>query len=415
MPRSVKNNQSNEANIHEALEAIVHRLATYNIRMSSIEASIGDLQRSGSAVYQSVSELKFELANLIAEIKAKEGTNSRSTTEKGESSNKNQGIEYVHKQSVNTSPIITPSPVGNPLTKFPQLIFPRFNGENRRGWVRKSEQYFEFCPIHEDYKVSYTSVHFDEQAECWYTSYIKPLGRVSWDQFVVDLYARFSLTNGVNVIGEFNKLVQTGSMDEYFNRFESMRAQVLQEFDYLDENYLCVSFIGGLKPEIRSRVEQVEVESLSKAIYIARREEVAIHSLFKTHRPMPSSIIPLKSSSNTTLNLSFLKPSPLQAIPFRSSINTNPVNPHKGVLPTPPPLKPPPRTNQLSNEEHQRRITLGLYFRCEANFEPGHKSVCPMKSIAMIIAEDEDEIDSPVKPLTLQPKKQYLHYSQILS
>ncbi|KAK2976748.1 hypothetical protein RJ640_024155 [Escallonia rubra] len=360
MPRSVKNTQSTEADIHEAQEAIVHRLAANDIRMSSMEASIGDLQKIGTAVYQSVSELKFELANLIAEIKAKEVTHTRLATDKGESSNRNPRIDFIHQPSVNTLPVTTPPPEGNPLPKFPQLCFPRFNGENPMGLVRKSEQYFEFCPINDDYKVSYASVYFDEQAECWYAAYIKPLGRVSWEQFVVDLYARFSLTNGVSVIGEFNKLVQTGTVDDYFNRFESMRAQVVQEFDYLDENYFCVSFIGGLKPEIRSRVEQFEVESMSKAIHIARREEVAIHCLFKSHRPMLNSTAnssqhhsltkplssnfgpnPLNNSSKTTLNPSIFKPNPLQALPYRPTPNTNPVNPHKGLLLTPPPPKPP--------------------------------------------------------------------------
>ncbi|KAK2985220.1 hypothetical protein RJ640_009323 [Escallonia rubra] len=54
----------------------------------------------------------------------------------------------------------------------------RFTGENPRGWVRKSEQYFEFFPIHDNYKVSYAFVHFDAHAECWFAASIKPLARL---------------------------------------------------------------------------------------------------------------------------------------------------------------------------------------------------------------------------------------------
>ncbi|KAK2983406.1 hypothetical protein RJ640_012329 [Escallonia rubra] len=68
-------------------------------------------------------------------------------------------------------------------------------------------------------------------AECWYSAYIKSLGKVSSEKFVKDLYVRFSLTNGISVMGDFNRLVQTGSVDEYFNKFKSMRAHVVQEFD----------------------------------------------------------------------------------------------------------------------------------------------------------------------------------------
>ncbi|KAK2968620.1 hypothetical protein RJ640_000356 [Escallonia rubra] len=272
---------------------------------------------------------------------------------------------------------------------------------NPRGWVRKCEQYFELCPIHEEYKVSYASVHFDAQAECWYAAYSKPLGRVGWEQFVRDLFARFSLTNGISVMGDFNRLVQTGSVDDYFNQFESMRAQVVQEFDYLDEGYFCASFIGGLKPEIRSRVEQFEVNSFLKAILIARREEVAIQNLFKTHKPMPSANLnfnhtkPNPLLSGTSAPSSFSKP-PLQ--PSRHPINPNPSSFQRGLLPTPP--RPPPRTNLLSTDEHQRRITQGLCFRCGASFTPGHKSNCPMRTIAMIISEDEEILGGNVVAVT---------------
>ncbi|KAK2988869.1 hypothetical protein RJ640_024050 [Escallonia rubra] len=277
---------------------------------------------------QGFTELKLELASFMAQINAKLEPPPRVNLERGESSHKNHRIEYNINH--NTPPPEYPHRDNN-LPKFPKLEFPRFDGMNPRGWVQKCEQYFKLCPIHEDYKVSYASVHFDAQAECWYATYIKPQGRVRWEQFVKDLYARFSLTNGISVMGNFNRLVQAGSVEEYFNQFEEMRAQVVQEFDYLDETYFCMSFIGGLKPEIRSRVEQFEVDTLSKAIHIARREDVAIQSLFKTPRALQSSLISTNQCHTLTKSNftphgpgttafpsrpPILKPTPLQAIPF---------------------------------------------------------------------------------------------------
>ncbi|KAK2994452.1 hypothetical protein RJ640_000911 [Escallonia rubra] len=252
------------------------------------------------------------------------------------------------------------------------------------------------CPIHEDYKVPYASVHFDAQAKHWYAAYIKPVENVDWESFVKDLYARFSVLTGVSVLGEFNKLKQIGTVDDYFNKFEALRAQVVQEFDYLDESYFCMSFIGGLRPEIQSRVEQFKVGSLTKAIYIARREEVAIQKLLKGHKSMHTAT-PTSNYTQTSYKPTFTNPGPSYktakptttqpipskppALPYTSSFQN-------GLLPTPP--RPPLRFNQLSTEEHQRRLSQGLCFRCGAKFEPGHKSVCPMKSIAMIIAEDDE-------------------------
>ncbi|KAK2989789.1 hypothetical protein RJ640_022560 [Escallonia rubra] len=362
MPQSVRGTQTAEAELQEFQGTMDTRLATNDIRMDSMEATIGDLQRGQTVLLQGFTELKLEIASFMAQINAKLEPPPRINLEKGDSSHQNHRMEYTNNHNI---PPPECPPKDNSLPKFPKLTFPRFEGMNPKGWVRKCEQYFKFCPLHEDYKVSYASVHFDAQAECWYVAYIKPLGRVRWEPFVKDMYARFSLTNGISVMGDFNRLVQVGSVDEYFNNFEAMRAQVVQEFDYLDENYFCMSFVGGLKPEIRSRVEQFAVDTLSKAIYIARREEVAIQNLFKTLRTLqPTLISSNQSHSFTRFNYTphgpgtttfhsknqILKPTPLQALPFKPHPILNYNTPQRGLLPTPP--RPPPKTNQLTTEEH---------------------------------------------------------------
>ncbi|KAK2989360.1 hypothetical protein RJ640_003042 [Escallonia rubra] len=371
MPRSVKNNQLIEVEQPEAQELIGTRLATYDVRMASIEATMGDMQRG-------FSDLRFELTKFMAQSNVRVEDQSKSNSNRAESSHKNNRTEYTHHQD-------TPPPfTGNlPPPRLPKLSFPRFNGEDPRGWVRKAEQYFELCPIHENYKVPYASVHFDGQAEHWYAAYIKPIETVDWNSFVRDLYARFSVLTGVSVLGEFNKLQQMGTVDEYFNRFEALRAQVVQEFDYLDESYFCMSFIGGLRPEIQSRVEQFEVGNLTKAIHIARREEVAIQNLLRGHKSLhpagttstynqnshkPTLNDPgptYKSITPKTVTLPFLPLKP-PTLPYTNNLQ-------KGLLPTPP--RPPPKSNQLTTEEHQRRVNQGLCFRCGAKFDPNHKSV----------------------------------------
>ncbi|KAK2968364.1 hypothetical protein RJ640_019502 [Escallonia rubra] len=374
MPRSVKNNQLIEVEHQEVQEVMGTRLAAYDVRMASVEATLGDMQIG-------FSDLKLELAKFMAQMNARIEAQSKTTSERGESSHRNNRSEYNHQQ--NTPPPFT---CNLPPPRLPKLSFPRFNGDDPRGWVRKAEQYFELCPIHEDYKVPYASVHFDAQAEHWYAAYIKPIENVDWDSFVKDLYARFSVLTGVSVLGEFNKLQQIGTVDDYFNRFEALRAQVVQEFDYLDESYFCMSFIGGLRPEIQSRVEQFKVGSLTKAIHIARREEVAIQNLLRGHKSMHTAVTtsnyiqtPYKptftnpgpsykpTTPTTTAKPTTVPPMPLKppALPYTNSLQ-------KGLLPTPP--RPPPRFNQLSTEEHQRRMNQGLCFRCGAKFEPNHKT-----------------------------------------
>ncbi|KAK2986656.1 hypothetical protein RJ640_010112 [Escallonia rubra] len=215
-----------------------------------------------------------------------------------------------------------------------------------------------------------------DQVEYWYSTYIKPLGKVFWNQFVRDLYARFSNVRRDSVIGEFNQLRQTAIVSDYYNHFEEQRAQVVEEFGALDEGYFIKSFIRGLKPEIRSRVEQFEVVILTKAIHIARKEEVAIANLFphaKLHQtssstqPKPNTPLYSKAISQPIANLSIpLKP-PIPNLSLSSNA--------KGVLPTPPslPTKTSSTIKHLTHEEHQQKREQGLCYWCDGKFTSGHQ------------------------------------------
>ncbi|KAK2980270.1 hypothetical protein RJ640_016948 [Escallonia rubra] len=380
MPRSLKSSQV-ETNLFSSAEGWEQRLETYDLRFGSLDATLGDIQKN-------YSDLKLDLMSTVAQINTKleaalvtKPTGDGGGTSRGPQPGHPQFGSPSHNQLGRPSTQLQTTTTGTASMKTPKLNFPRFNGENPRGWVRKCEQYFDFCPIHEDFMVAYASVHFDEQVEYWYSTYIKPLGTVRWKQFVEDLYARFSNLSRDSVIGEFNQLKQVASVGEYYNYFEELRAQVVDEFDILDEGYFVKSFVGGLKPEIRSRVEQFEVTTLSKAIHIARKEEIAIHNLFR--QPKPSNSSSFHTSPNQPRIIPSFNPkslaSPVTNVPFQTKqLATNPrfsqtSQYHKGILPTPPtpPWKPNQPIKHLTFDEQQlkreqvtREIHYTLMSRC---------------------------------------------------
>ena len=55
-------------------------------------------------------------------------------------------------------------------------------------------------------KVELASLHLQGRAEIWYNSYIIGRSKVDWEDFVVDLCARFRDAIGGQVVKEFNKL-----------------------------------------------------------------------------------------------------------------------------------------------------------------------------------------------------------------
>ncbi|KAK2979579.1 hypothetical protein RJ640_020071 [Escallonia rubra] len=171
------------------------------------------------------------------------------------------------------------------------------------GWVQKAEKYFDFNPVDEQYKVSFASVHFDGQAEFWYGTYIKARGRVSWLDFFRDLHARFSSLFRECVIEEFHKLRQITTVEQYYNDFETLRSILVSEGNKFEEGYFIQSFISGLKDEIRLEVEKFDVGDLSRAIFLARKQEASLNNVW--HHPRT-----IARTQSAPINTSPAKPQP---------------------------------------------------------------------------------------------------------
>ncbi|KAK2982784.1 hypothetical protein RJ640_006071 [Escallonia rubra] len=104
----------------------------------------------------------------------------------------------------------------------------------------------------------YAKVHFEGQAEHWFGTHTKAKGKVSWTELVRDLNSRFAQLFKESVIGKFHKLRQLGSVEQYYNEFETLRSVLVNEGCKFEEVYFVQSFISGLKDELRLEVEKFE-------------------------------------------------------------------------------------------------------------------------------------------------------------
>ena len=102
----------------------------------------------------------------------------------------------------------------------PKVEFPMFDGTNPRGWIKKCTRYFTLCKIPDDQKVDLASLHLYGKAEVWFGGYILARKRVAWEDFVMDLSSRFKDDIGSRVVEDFKNLQQTGSLDDYLDKFE---------------------------------------------------------------------------------------------------------------------------------------------------------------------------------------------------
>ena len=85
---------------------------------------------------------------------------------------------------------------------------------------------------------------------------------LSWKKFGELLCKRFSGKGSLDVVGEFNKLQQKGSVKEYEEKFEKLKTLMLIRNPRLDESYFVSSFISGLKNEIKTMAKMFKPQAL---------------------------------------------------------------------------------------------------------------------------------------------------------
>ncbi|XP_021768532.1 uncharacterized protein LOC110732838 [Chenopodium quinoa] len=148
----------------------------------------------------------------------------------------------------------------------PKLEFPKFNGVNPRIWVKKCCKYFNLCKIADDQKVDLASLNMTDKAEHWVMNYvsIRRSVAVDWNDFVVDLYARFRDNSALDVVEQFNRLQQLGSIEDYIDEFEKLRSVMLMNNHILPDAYILESFVGGLKPAVKPFVKAFKPATIAQ-------------------------------------------------------------------------------------------------------------------------------------------------------
>ncbi|KAL4309278.1 hypothetical protein GQ457_01G012100 [Hibiscus cannabinus] len=237
----------------------------------------------------------------------------------------------------------------------PKIELPMFEGSNPRGWIKKCQKYFALLEIQEEHKMDLASMHLEGRAETWFDGYIMQKHRITWHEFTADLCHRFSDRTYRDVIEEFNKLTQRGSVEEYQERFEELKPYIIQQSPYQEEGYFVSSFLSGLKEELRHRVKISNPLSLDEAYRLAKLHEVALEIETKKFKPKPYTY-----PTQTTTQKAWTP-------------NSN--NPQKTTT-----------QNNTKQSLLEYRRTHNLCFRCGEKFTPGHQ--CKIKQLNFM---EEDE------------------------
>ena len=97
---------------------------------------------------------------------------------------------------------------------------------------------------------------------------------------------RFGEGDPEEAIEEFNKLMQTGSVSEYLERFEQLKSIVMVTLPGQPDSYYKSCFLSGLKEEIVNMVRMTRPLTLADTIETAKLQEKNLEALRKTQGKM---------------------------------------------------------------------------------------------------------------------------------
>ncbi|KAK2990954.1 hypothetical protein RJ640_002962, partial [Escallonia rubra] len=171
----------------------------------------------------------------------------------------------------------------------------------------------------------------------------------------------------------------------------ALRSMLVSEGCKFDEGYYIQSFVGGLRDDIRLEIEKFELYDLSRAIYLARKQEASVQNTWHSPRTVikQSSLPIYPNTAKTPATNSNLRPKPFLIHP------NPPANPvlvnahHKGLLPTPQN----PHPQRLTRGYFDDRRRKGLCYWCDEVFTPAHN--CKHKQVSMLVVDEEVEGDTP--------------------
>ncbi|XP_026434748.1 uncharacterized protein LOC113332418 [Papaver somniferum] len=249
--------------------------------------------------------------------------------------------------------------------RLPKLDFPRFDGENPRAWIQKSERYFELNDIEEHKQVNIAAIYLEDLAS--------------------HLCARFENPVEENFVGSFNKLVQSSSVDDYYEEFEMLKTLMLKMNPTLSEEYFVMSFLSGLKDEIGKTICMFHPKTLVDVFSLARLQEKKIALA-------PAATKPFTRSFNTSFNSNRQCTSGnFPPKPIVTSPKSAPLTPKSYHNPTTKIISPTTTIKRLTPEEMNRRRSQGLCYKCDEVYKTRH--FCKGKQKIFML--QMDTADSP--------------------
>ncbi|KAL0533794.1 hypothetical protein IC582_028065 [Cucumis melo] len=371
-----------QTRIEERLECIDQEIAGMKkelSKVSAIEVSLNEIAKSIDlmrlqsekqqqllfTIIETSSRERSTMSGQVTESTAKEsekvkGKESDASSSRAADSDRNFGADRNDRR-------IDSDDNFHDQNKFKKIEMPVFTGEDPDSWLFRAERYFQIHKLTESKKMLVSTVSFDGPALNWYRSQEERDKFTSWSNMKERLLVRFRSNKDGTISGQFLRIKQESTVEEYINLFDKMVAPV----NDLPERVIEDTFMNGLLPWVRSEVVFCRPKGLAEMMEVAQmvenREIVRTEAKLSGYSggkmtghiggngKTASGGVAGESKSNTSF--------PIRTITLRSFGPNE--NRREGTY------------KRLPDAEFQARKEKGLCFRCNEKYSANHK--CRLK------------------------------------
>ena len=194
--------------------------------------------------------------------------------------------------------------------RMSKIDFPKFNGEDVKGWVFRCRQFFRIDNVPEEMKIQMAAMHVYDRALTWHEQFIKRYGEESsWELYEEEVLKRFGMAFDDPLV-ELKNLKQTGSVQSYQDLFEGLLNKV-----ELTEKQAISMFLGGLKDEVFMPIRMFSLTSLADVFSMARLQESTNVVMKSRYAPSTSYSRPTSFGNGNRGNGLLLRPNNQLALP----------------------------------------------------------------------------------------------------
>ncbi|KAJ9562283.1 hypothetical protein OSB04_007443 [Centaurea solstitialis] len=321
-----------------------------NTRIDDLESNMVSMKESLQKMMQEISKISRQQDEVNSRLNSVHSVNDDEASGSGGMRNRSEGSDD-HNRFL--------------AVKGRKLEIPTFDGTDPDGWILRAERYFSLNRLSQAEKIDVSFIAFEGAALKWFQweNRRHPISR--WEDLRALILRQFRSTVTGTLCEQFLAVKQEGSVEEFQRKFVELAAPL----EGIPEEVFMSQFINGLEGLIKAEVRMLNPATLEEAMELAMKIEAKNAVLAKERSIVGGRKTGLSFSTSknaTEPSMSVNSPNALA-----SSVNRT----GSGF-------------RRLTDQEVQQKRTLGLCYRCDEKYSPGHR--CKKRELSVLLVQSEE-------------------------